>query len=610
MLSSISINNTQNNNSLIKNLSNENLLSLLNNEISNSEISNNNDKISLLSNGKENIENKSINEKGSKVDVKNIGLTLLGAALGATLAYATFSLALIPTSFLLQLLFAGKLSLQMPENIIQFFQLILSLGALATQYLSPVAGAIAGGKTTSDMLKLQDSTVQDNLKISLEKLKNSQSLEEYIRNGFNLGVEWGKETNTKAGNWANIPLALSTAAILVIPSLALLAATVALGGNIPLTAALTVGALTTLSIPLAIKSFNTVKNFAKEVYGLIGGAIGGAVGAAVGLGSKIINGIKNLFHKDKTSKTKDEFQENTPYKNTGLEKLIESGGKVTENFIKNTSDVLSLTALMNNLINKEQSGLGTVASIISGTIKSLQGASTLKQAAVNNRPEDFKVGIFRFLSGFSMLLSFLAPLFGPLGVLGFTIASISFMGLEKFFEVKNKFSKKEDQNNEQDNQNKLKNSYAVGAAAESFINNLGSLGKYWMGWNSIFGGNYGGLTSIFGLVGSTKDILQGAKMMQMASERNNLKVGIQGFLNVLGGVSLALAALGMGRIFGLASLGIEIIKLVSQITSMIESKENNSSENKGIKEKIKEKIQNIEEEIKFLINKKEEVVSS
>jgi len=524
------------------------------------------------------------NTDTKKVDLKKVGLSLAGGALGAALGYVTFSLALVPISFLIQLLISGGVAVQIPQNIIQLLQLGLSLGVVSSEGLSVISGAIAGGKTINEITKTDDPTTINNLKISFDKFKDSQSLVDYIRNGFNLGVEWGKETNAKAGNWANVPLALSVAAISMAP-LALLVASLA-AGVIPLVPALIVGLLA--SAPLGIKTFNTVKNFGREVYGLIGGAIGGAVGAAVGTLSKVFNGIKNLFSKKKAkTEDKDEFQKNSPYKNTGLENLLESGGKVTESFLKGASDTLSFTALINNIITKQPNGLGTVASIIGGTIKSLQGASILKQAAVNNEPQIYKVGLFRFLSGFSMLLSFLAPLFGPMGVIGFSVASLLFMGLEKFFETKNAITEKlnskaeNDQvseNNEvnsEDNKDEkvLKKSYAVGAASEDFINSLGSLGKFWMGWDTIFGGNYGGLTSIFGLVGSTRDILQGAKMMQMAKERNNLKVGAQGLLNVIGGVALALAALGLGRIFGITALGIEIAKLVINITSMISSKE-------------------------------------
>ncbi|MFN3995067.1 MAG: hypothetical protein ACK4GR_00850 [bacterium] len=502
-----------------------------------------------------------ISKEIKSLDVKDIAKGAGGGLLGAALAYATFSFALLPLSFLLQLLFSGGISVKLPAVILQILRNLLGLGVIASNYGSAITGFIGGFKTTTEMTKNQDPTYVDELKISLEKFKNSQSFIDYVRNGFNLGVEWGKETNAKAGNWANIPLAAAASLVMMAP-LALLGAS--LGAPfIGLLPSLALGLIA--SLPLGIKTFNTVKNFAKEVYGFIGGAIGGAVGGAIGGISKLFNTVKGLLSK-KEKKQTDEFQQNSPYKNQGIEKMMESTGKVVENFIKGTSDVLSFSSLINNILTKEPTGLGTVASLVGGTVKSFEGANILKSAALNNKPQDFKVGLFRFLSGFSLILSFLGPLFGPLGVVGFSLASLIFMGLEKFFEVKNKLSKNEENKNDQ---NTLKNSYAIGAAGGQFVDSLGSLGKFWMGWDTIFGGGYGGLTSIFGIIGSTRDILQGAKMMQMASERNNIGVGVQGLINVVGGVSLLLAAIGLGRVFGAVSLGMEIAKIVLQIKSLL-----------------------------------------
>lgn len=521
-----------------------------------------------------------------KLDAKTIGLGLLGAALGGALAYFTFNLSLIPTSFLLQLLFSGGVSVQIPQQIIQLLQTILGLGIVGSQYGSIAAGAISGAKTTSQMAEQNDLQKVDTLKIDLEKFKDSKSFIEYIRNGFNLGVEWGKSVNEKAGGWANIPLALATSLVMMAPLALLLASLSTSTFGIGLIPALLIGLAA--SLPIGAKVFSAVKNFAQSVYGLIGGAIGGAVGAVVGGISKVFNTVKGWFSKDDKKEELDEFQKNSPYKNTGVEKMMESGGKVTESFLKGSADVLSFTGLINNILTKQPSGLGTIASIVGGTIKSFEGASILKNSAVNNQPQNFKVGLFRFLSGFSMLLSFLGPLFGPLGIVGFSVASLLFMGLEKFFSLKNTI--KNDQNTD-NKENTLKNSYAIGTAGGEFVDGLGSLGKFWTGWDTLFGGQYGGLTSIFGLIGSTRDILQGAKMMQLASERNNVGIGIQGILNVIGGVSLALAALGLGRIFGFVSLGIEIAKLAIQISSMI------SKENTNINEKIKEKLEELKEKI-------------
>lgn len=513
-----------------------------------------------------------VSEQVKSLDGETLAKGVFGGLIGAALAYATFSFALLPLSFLLQLLFSGGIVVSLPAQILQILQSLLGMGVAASTYGSVVGGFLGGFKTTTEINKSQDPTYVNELKISLEKFKNSESFIEYIRNGFNLGVEWGKETNTKAGNVGNIPLAASTGLVMMAP-LALLAAS--LGAPfIGLLPALALGLI--VSLPLGFKVFNTVKNFAKEVYGLIGGAIGGTVGAAVGGISKLFDSIKNLFSK-KEKKQTDEFQQNSPYKNIGVEKIMESTGKVVENFMKGTSDVLSFSSLINNILTKEPTGLGVIASVVSGTIKSFEGASILKNAALNNKPQNFKVGLFRFLSGFSLILSFLGPLFGPLGVVGFSIASLLFMGFEKFFDIKNKISKSD---NKEDEMN-LKNSYAVGAAGGQFVDSLGSLGKFWMGWDTILGGGYGGLTSIFGLIGSTRDVLQGARMMQMASERNNVGVGVQGLLNIVGGVSLLLAAIGFGRLFGAVSLGTEIAKIVLQITSML-NKQNVQPRNQAL----------------------------
>lgn len=506
------------------------------------------------------IKNLDISEELKFLNTKEVGLGVLGAIVGSALAYLTFNIALIPVSFLLQTLFSGGIVANLSPQLEQLLQTILGLGVVGAQYSSLATGAVAGFKTTSDLTTKSNPTKIEDLKIALEKFKNSESLWEYIRNGFNLGVQWGKETNTKAGKWANIPLATAASVAMMAP-LALLVASLATP-LVGLGPAIIAGLLS--SLPLGIKVFNAVRNFAKDVYGIIGGAIGGALGAVIGSVSKIFKGIKGLFsHKTEDSQL-DEFQKNSPYKNSGIEEIMDSTGKITENFIKGSADVLSFTGLINNILTKNTTGLGTIASIVGGTIKSFEGASILKNAAVDNKPENFKVGLFRFLSGFSMLLSFLGSFIGPWGIVGFSIASLGFMALEKVFLLKNKIIKNENK----EGQNTLKNSYAVGAAGGQFVESVGNLGKFWMNWDTIFGGNYGGLTSIFGLVGSTKDILQGAKMMQMSKERDNLGIGVQGLINIVGGISLALAALGLGRIFGFISLGVEIAKIVLQLYSL------------------------------------------
>ncbi|MCS7165643.1 MAG: hypothetical protein RMJ51_05160 [Candidatus Calescibacterium sp.] len=502
-----------------------------------------------------------IDQKG--IDLKKVGVSLLGATMGALLAYSTFNFALIPISFLVQLLLAGGVASGVPQQLIPLLQSMFSVGVASAHYFSTIAGALAGTKTTNQIIQPPNSINTEELKIALEKLKNSENIQEYIRNGFNLGAQWAKETNEKAGNWGSVPLALAMSGIMMAP-LALLVTALSLG-SLGVPAALVLGFL--VSLPLGIKTFRAIKDFAKDVYGLIGGVIGGAVGASIGALSKIFNKAKTLFSKNNKNKKEeiDEFQKNSPYKSQGIEEIMESTGKLTESFIKGSSDVLSFTALINNILTRNPNGLGVTASIVGGTVKTLEGASIMKNAGLENKPEEFHVGLFRFLSGFSMLLSFLAPLLGPMAVVGFSILSLTFMGIEKIFALKNKLSQKDQK---EDNEQALKNSYAVGTATGDFVSGLGSLGKFWMGWDTIFGGTYGGLTSIFGLIGATKDIIQGAKMMQISDQRNNTHIGIMGMLSIIGGISLALAAIGLGRIFGAISLGTEILKLIMQIHSL------------------------------------------
>ncbi|MEN3015444.1 MAG: hypothetical protein ABDH21_05260 [bacterium] len=504
----------------------------------------------------------------SKLDIKKMSNSLVGAVLGGALAYITFSAALIPIVFVCQLILSGGLPIRIPPEIVKILTSILELSIQSLKYLPPVAGAIAGAKNINKIAEnVQNPANQaeisdqiDHLKIAFEKFKNSQSLDDHIINGFNLGTIWGKETNAKAGEIGSLPLALAMGAVMMAP-LALLVASL-LAGKMNIWLALGTGFLA--SLPLATKTFSAVKNFAKQAYSLIGGAISGVGGAAWGYISKLIKTIKEGY---KEEEQKDEFQQNSPYKTLGLQHLFETGGKLTENFIKGTSDVLSFSSLINNILTRNPTGLGVISSIIAGTIKSFEGSSTLIQAAANNRPQDFNKGIFRLLTGLSLLFSFLAPLFGPMGILVSSLISLLFMALEKISSLKQDQNLQDNQNQndekvKQEKNEKLKKSFAIGVAIREFVSSLGSLGKFWMGWDSLFGGNYGGLTSIFGLIGSTRDILQGSKLMQLAVERSNLKIGIKGLMNVIGGICLGLAAIGMGKVFGIAAVVIELIKLM------------------------------------------------
>ena len=391
-------------------------------------------------------------------------------------------------------------------------------------------------------------------------------------------VNVSQKISESSGNIVGILTGAALGLALMSP-LALLIASLIVG-KVGLLSAL--GAGLVVSLPLGIKAFNALKDFSKNVFSLIGGAIGGAVGAAIGATKKVIDSVKGLFSKDKKTKEQDEFTSNSPYKNQGVEKLADSFGKTTFSFVNGVSDFAALSSVITELLSKEPNGLQFIGKLVGGTIKAYQGTSILKQAAVDNKPELKNVGLFKFLTGFSLLASFLGPLFGPIGTLVFAILPLVFMALEKAFEAKNKLTQNKNdkiQNNPENNiqntdkkQEELKSSYAMGVAGETFVDSLGSLGKFWMGWDSIFGGGYGGLTSIFGIIGATKDVVDGAKMMTLSDDRSSLSLALMGLLNIVGGASLFLAAIGLGRVFGLISIGISIFKLVYQIMSMIDSK--------------------------------------
>lgn len=529
-------------------------------------------------------------EDNKGLSLKKIGLGLLGALLGGALAFVTFNLALYPISFIIQLLVSSGLPIGVPEQVLNLLQTIFGLSIVGAQYGSIAVGSIAGAKTFANFSK--DTKIDPNnpnkvdttellnkqIQESIAKFNNSDKLTDYIRNGFNVGVNVSQKVSESSGNIVGILTGVALSLALMSP-LALLIASLIVG-KVGLVGALGVGLIA--SLPLGIKAFNALKDFSKNVFSLIGGAIGGAVGAAVGAIKKVVDSVKGFFSKDKKTKDKDEFTSNSPYKNQGMEKLADSFGKTTFSFVNGVSDFAALSSVITELLSKELNGLQFIGKLVGGTIKAYQGTSILKQAAVDNKPELKNVGLFKFLTGFSLLASFLGPLFGPIGSLAFAVLPLVFMALEKAFEAKNKLDQnKIDKivNNPENNkdstdkrQEELKNSYAMGVAAETFVNSLGSLGKFWMGWDSIFGGGYGGLTSIFGIIGATKDVVDGAKMMTLSDDRSSLSLALMGLLNIVGGASLFLAAIGLGRIFGLISIGISIFKLVYQVMSMISSK--------------------------------------
>jgi hypothetical protein len=529
-------------------------------------------------------------EDNKGLSLKKIGLSLLGLVLGGALAFATFNLALYPISFVIQLLVSSGLPFNLSEQILSLLQTIFGLSLVGAQYGSIAVGSISGAKTFANLSKdtkfnpnnpdkidineLLNKQIQE----SIAKFNNSDKLTDYIRNGFNVGVSVSQKISESSGNIVGILTGAALGLALMSP-LALIIASLIVG-KVGLLSAL--GAGLVVSLPLGIKAFNALKDFSKNVFSLIGGAIGGAVGAAIGATKKVVDSVKGLFSKDKKTKEQDEFTSNSPYKNQGVEKLADSFGKTTFSFVNGVSDFAALSSVITELLSKEPNGLQFIGKLVGGTIKAYQGTSILKQAAVDNKPELKNVGLFKFLTGFSLLASFLGPLFGPIGTLVFAILPLVFMALEKTFEAKNKLTQNKNdkiQNNPENNtqntdkkQEELKSSYAMGVAGETFVNSLGSLGKYWMGWDSIFGGGYGGLTSVFGIIGATKDVVDGTKMMTLSDDRSSLSLALMGLLNIVGGASLFLAAIGLGRVFGLISIGISIFKLVYQIMSMIDSK--------------------------------------
>jgi hypothetical protein len=109
------------------------------------------------------------------------------------------------------------------------------------------------------------------------------------------------------------------------------------------------------------------------------------------------------------------------------------------------------------------------------------------------------------------------------------------------------------QTSPQKTKGKYRGVFAFAQAMESFTRMLGSTGTFFVVLNGILGSAPGGLAGIFGLMGGTLNIVDGAYEAKASAVNHSMAGAVTGTLSVCQGVATMAACLGAGPIAGIAA---------------------------------------------------------
>jgi len=109
------------------------------------------------------------------------------------------------------------------------------------------------------------------------------------------------------------------------------------------------------------------------------------------------------------------------------------------------------------------------------------------------------------------------------------------------------------QTSTQKTKGRYKSVFAFASAMDGFTRMLGSTGTFFVVLNSVMGSAPSGLAGIFGLMGGTLNIVDGAYEAKSSAVNHSMAGAVTGTLSICQGVATMAACLGAGPIAGIAA---------------------------------------------------------